>query len=55
MAIGCFGRLLREIQAVFEKKIEKKYFLVVKIDSTGYFNTEILQILRIVDENGDLS
>ena len=35
MAIGCFGRLLREIQAVFEIKNEKKYLLVVNIDSTG--------------------
>jgi len=44
VVIGCFGRFFSEIQAVFEKKIEKKYLLVVKIDSTGYFNTKTLQI-----------
>ncbi len=55
MAIGCFGRLLREIQAVFEKKSKKKYVLVVKIEFTLYFNTETLQVLRTVGKNGDLS
>ena len=39
MAIGCFGRLLREIQAVFEKKIEKNIFWLSKL------------ILRVILEN----
>ena len=46
-----FWEALREIQAVFEEKSKKKYLLVVKIDSTGYFHTETLQMLRTVDKN----